>query len=201
MKGSRRLGIRRRLLIFGISTGAPREISRSEHYVKRRVGHPSSTPHANWIIRLSRGKVLRHMLKIRMQRTGRINDPSYRLVVTEHTRGPRAGNIVEKVGTYNPKSKSRALNEDRLKYWMSVGAKPSATVHNMLVSLGLLNAKKINVLPAYKEPHKEEEAAVASPAESAAEIQAVPAAESPSAEEPTQEEAPAVEPSEEKPAE
>src|SRR3989344_3264571 len=158
MKGSRRLGIRRRLLIFGISTGAPREISRSEHYVKRRVAHPSSTPYANWTIRISWGKVLRHMLKIRMQRTGRINDPSYRLVVTEHTASVATGKFVEKVGTYDPKSKVRQLSEERIKYWMSVGAKPSATVHNMLVSLGILNAKKINVLPSYKAPAPPEEA-------------------------------------------
>lgn len=87
-----------------------------------------------------------------MQRTGRINMPSFRIVVTEHTASPKAGKYVEKVGTYNPKSKERVLDADRIKYWMSVGAKPSATVHNMLVSLGIINAKKVNILPAYKEP-------------------------------------------------
>ncbi len=92
------------------------------------------------------------MLKIRMQRTGRINSPSYRIVVVEHARSPKAGNIVEKVGTYNPKTKEKKLDADRIKYWISVGAQPSATIHNMLVSLGILNAKKINVLPSYKAP-------------------------------------------------
>ncbi|OGG53633.1 30S ribosomal protein S16 [Candidatus Kaiserbacteria bacterium RIFCSPLOWO2_12_FULL_53_8] len=92
------------------------------------------------------------MLKIRMQRTGRINMPSFRIVVVEHTASPKAGKFVEKVGTYNPKSKERVLNAERIKYWMSVGAQPSATVHNMLVSLGAINAKKINVLPKYKAP-------------------------------------------------
>ena len=87
------------------------------------------------------------MLKIRMQRSGRINQPSFRIVVTEHTSSPKAGKYVERVGFYNPQSKERTLLEDRIKYWMSVGAKPSGTVHNMLVSVGLLNAKKINVLP------------------------------------------------------
>lgn len=98
------------------------------------------------------------MLKIRMQRTGRINIPSYRVVVTEHTAAPQAGKFVELVGNYNPKGKVRNLKEDRIKYWMSVGAKPSDTVHNMLVSAGILNAKKINVLPAFVE--KKVEAAV-----------------------------------------
>ena len=87
------------------------------------------------------------MLKIRMQRMGAINQPSFRIVVTEHTAGPQAGKYVERVGFYNPRSKERTLVEDRIKYWMSVGAKPSGTVHNMLVSAGVLNAKKINVLP------------------------------------------------------
>ena len=95
------------------------------------------------------------MLKIRMQRTGRINMPSFRIVVVEHTESPKTGSIVEKVGVYNPKSKERVLDAERIKYWMSVGAKPSDTVHNMLVSLGIINAKKINVLPKYKEPVKD----------------------------------------------
>ena len=89
-----------------------------------------------------------------MQRTGRINMPSYRIVITEHTASPKAGKYVEKVGTYNPKTKERNLDGERIKYWMSVGAKPSATVHNMLVSLGIIQGKKINVLPTYKEPAK-----------------------------------------------
>ena len=101
------------------------------------------------------------MLKIRMQRTGRINMPSFRIVVVEHTASPKAGSFVDKIGTYNPKTKERNLDAERAKYWMSVGAKPSATVHNMLVSLGVLDAKKINVLPKYKEPAKEEMAAAA----------------------------------------
>jgi small subunit ribosomal protein S16 len=92
------------------------------------------------------------MLKIRMQRTGRINSPSYRIVVVEHTEGPKTGNIVEKVGTYDPKTKEKKLDAERIKYWISVGAQPSPTVHNMLVSLGIIDAKKINVLPKYKEP-------------------------------------------------
>ena len=87
------------------------------------------------------------MLKIRMQRTGRINSPSYRIVVIEHARSTKAGNIVEAVGTYDPMTKVRTLKEDRVKYWMSVGAQPSATVHNMLVNLRIVSGKKINVNP------------------------------------------------------
>ena len=115
------------------------------------------------------------MLKIRMQRVGRINQPSYRIVVTEHTASPKAGKFVEKLGTYNPRTKARSLDEARIKYWMSVGAQPSATVHNMLVSLGALKAKKINVLPKYKEPAKEETSAEPASAEAASEKKEEPA--------------------------
>ena len=87
------------------------------------------------------------MLKIRLQRTGRINQPSYRIIVVEHARAAKTGNFVEQLGTYNPTTKQRTLNEERIKYWLSVGAKASGTMHNMLVSLGIVTGKKINVLP------------------------------------------------------
>src|SRR3989344_7292785 len=97
------------------------------------------------------------MLKIRMQRTGRVNMPTYRIVVTEHTRGPKSSSFVEKVGTYNPKTKERALNDERIKYWLSVGAKASGTMHNMLISAGIIEGKKVNVLPRKSPPAKENE--------------------------------------------
>jgi small subunit ribosomal protein S16 len=87
------------------------------------------------------------MLKIRLQRTGRTNDPSYRVVVTEHTNGPKSGRAKEVLGSYNPKSKERRLNADRIKYWISVGAKATGTMHNMLISAGIITGKKVNVLP------------------------------------------------------
>lgn len=107
------------------------------------------------------------MLKIRLQRIGRINSPSYRIIVTEHTRGPKTGNFVEKLGSYNPKTKERTLNADRIKYWISVGAQPSDTMHNMLVTEGVITGKKINVLPK-KTVAKVEEPVVEAPVVAAA---------------------------------
>ncbi len=104
------------------------------------------------------------MLKIRLQRTGRTNDPSYRVVVTEHTNGPKSGRANEVLGSYNPKSKVRILKEDRIKYWLSMGAKASGTMHNMLVSTGIVKGKKINVLPKKTVPKKDEPVAEAAPA-------------------------------------
>jgi small subunit ribosomal protein S16 len=125
------------------------------------------------------------MLKIRMQRVGRINQPSYRIIVVEHTESPKTGSFVDVVGTYDPRSKARNLDEAKIKGWMAKGAKPSATVHNMLVSAGILSGKKINVLPKYVEPAKEEApAAEAVPSEMPAEEKVeTPAAEVAPAEE------------------
>jgi small subunit ribosomal protein S16 len=127
------------------------------------------------------------MLKIRLQRTGRINNPSYRVVVTEHQNGPKSGRAVEVLGSYNPKSKERVLNEDRIKHWISMGAQPSGTMHNMLISSGITKGKKVNVLPKKTVPKKEEVAEEAAPAAPAAEA---PAEEAPK-EEAAQEAAPA----------
>jgi small subunit ribosomal protein S16 len=87
------------------------------------------------------------MLKIRMQRIGRKNEPAFRVVVAEHTRSPKAGNFLERLGSYNPKTKERILNEDRIKHWLSVGAQASGTMHNMLISAGIITGTKVNVLP------------------------------------------------------
>ena len=104
------------------------------------------------------------MLKIRMQRTGKINQPSFRIIVTEHTESPKTGNFVEKLGTYNPKTKERNLNTERIKYWLSVGAKASGTMHNMLIGAGIIEGKKVNVLPRKSPPKKEEAPTEAAPA-------------------------------------
>jgi small subunit ribosomal protein S16 len=117
------------------------------------------------------------MLKIRLQRIGRTNDPSYRVVVTEHTSGPKAGKAVEQLGSYNPKTKERVLNADRIKYWLSVGAQATGTMHNMLVSTGIVTGKKVNVLPKKTVPKKEEPAAEAAPAAAEAPKNEEPAAE------------------------
>ncbi|OGG80682.1 30S ribosomal protein S16 [Candidatus Kaiserbacteria bacterium RIFCSPLOWO2_01_FULL_54_13] len=87
-----------------------------------------------------------------MQRTGRTNMPSFRIVVVEHTESPKTGNVVEKLGTYNPRTKERNLSTERIKYWLSVGAKASDTMHNMLISAGVIEGKKVNVLPRKSPP-------------------------------------------------
>jgi ribosomal protein S16 len=43
------------------------------------------------------------MLKIRLQRIGRKNDPAFRAVLTDSKNSTKSGKFLEIVGTYNPK--------------------------------------------------------------------------------------------------
>ena len=105
------------------------------------------------------------MLVIRLLRTGRRNQPSFKVVVTEKTNAPSARTFVEEVGTYNPRTKQRVLHKERIQYWISKGAQPSPTVYNMLVSEGVVQGKKIPVHNyATKEQKKTEEQVATQPA-------------------------------------
>jgi small subunit ribosomal protein S16 len=96
------------------------------------------------------------MLKIRLQRIGRKNDPHFRLICTEGALKPKTSQFVEILGTYNVKAGIFEAKKDRVKHWMSVGAQVSPTVHNLLITKGILEGKKVNVLPR-KSPVKKEE--------------------------------------------
>lgn len=91
------------------------------------------------------------MLSIRLSRVGKKKMPSYRLIVTEKTRDPW-GKVLEQLGTYDPlaKPKKIAFDLERVKYWMSKGAQPSATVHNMLIDLKAIEAEKVKAHPTHK---------------------------------------------------
>jgi small subunit ribosomal protein S16 len=121
------------------------------------------------------------MLTIRLSRVGRKNDPSFRVIVVESKRKPQPGKYVEMVGSYNPKTSHVDLKADRIKHWMSMGATVSDTVHNLLVSNKIIDAKKINILPKFVAPAVE-----AAPEAAPVAQEAAPAAE----EAPAEEEAP-----------
>ncbi len=81
-------------------------------------------------------------VKIRLARGGAKKRPYYRIVVAD-VRAPRDGRYIEKVGTHNPllpkdhEDRVR-LVEDRIKYWLSEGAKPTDRVARFLDAAGLL---------------------------------------------------------------
>ncbi|MEO0139212.1 MAG: 30S ribosomal protein S16 [candidate division WOR-3 bacterium] len=68
------------------------------------------------------------MVKIRLQRVGKKNDPRYRIIVAD-SRTKRDGKVIEILGHLNPKDDNDwSLNYDRYKYWISVGAQPTERV-------------------------------------------------------------------------
>jgi len=95
------------------------------------------------------------MLKVRLQRVGKKNDPSFRVVVTESRNATKSGKFLEVVGNYDPRKNLRQLKKDRIKHWISVGAQVSDTVHNILITEKVITGKKINALPK-KSPIKKE---------------------------------------------
>ena len=120
------------------------------------------------------------MLKIRLQRVGRVNDPSFRVVVTESTNATRSGRFLEIVGNYDIKKGGVEFNAERIKYWLSKGAQATGTVHNFLISQKIITGKKINVLPK-KRPIKKEEVVPAATQVAVPTVEAKPA-ETPQAE-------------------
>ena len=87
------------------------------------------------------------MLMMRLKRVGRKNDPSYRIVVVDKRTGPKSNNYVDQIGTYNPKLGQILVDGDKAKHWLAQGVQASGTVHNILVSQKVIDAKKRNVLP------------------------------------------------------
>ncbi len=115
------------------------------------------------------------MLMIRLQRVGRRNEPVFRLVLTDSKNGPKSGKSLEVLGSFDSRRAEKAeIKMDRVKHWMSHGAKTSGTVHNLLVSRKAVEGKKINVLPKKKPIKKEGDAAAAPAAEAAAPAKAAP---------------------------
>ncbi len=99
------------------------------------------------------------MLKIRLQRTGRVNNPAFRVVLTESTNSAQSGKFQEILGSYEPKAGVVSLKVERIKHWLGMGAQASGTVHNFLVDQKIVSAKKINVMPKRTKQAKKEEAA------------------------------------------
>jgi small subunit ribosomal protein S16 len=85
------------------------------------------------------------MLTIRLTRKGKKNQPFFRLVVVDKRKSSKAGAFVEDLGYKNPLTKKISINKDRVLYWISKGAQPSSSVHNLLISQKIINEKKIKI--------------------------------------------------------
>lgn len=87
-------------------------------------------------------QALLFMLTIRLTRVGTRNAPAFRVVVQEKHRAPVSKSI-EILGNYTPRLKFVKLNAERIQYWISKGAQPSETLHNLFVSQGIITDKKV----------------------------------------------------------
>ncbi|MEP3422137.1 MAG: 30S ribosomal protein S16 [Erythrobacter sp.] len=152
-------------------------------------------------------------ISLRLSRGGAKKRPYYRIVAAD-SRSPRDGKYLEQIGTYNPllakDDENRVkLIEDRVRYWLGVGAQPSDRVLRFLDAAGIMERAARNnpnkAKPGEKateraeekaEKAKEAEEAAKAAEEEAKAAAAAPAEEAP-AEEPVAEEAAAEAPAEE----
>ena len=132
-------------------------------------------------------------VSMRLSRGGSKKRPYYKIVVS-NSRAPRDGKYLEQVGTYNPllakDDENRVrLVEDRVRYWIGVGAQPTDRVARMLDKAGIKERKPTNNpqagVPGKKAQERAEEKAekAREAAEAAAAASSAPAEEAPAAEE------------------
>lgn len=78
-------------------------------------------------------------VKLRLQRGGKKKQPIYRIVAAD-SRYKRDGRFLEKLGSYNPNTDPMTIEmkENRVMYWLGVGAQPTDTVRNLLSRKGIL---------------------------------------------------------------
>lgn len=80
------------------------------------------------------------MVRIRLKRTGRRHQPSYRLTAVDK-RASRDGKALEELGGYDPDNKKPelrvTLKKERIEFWLKSGAQPTPTVLGLLKSQGI----------------------------------------------------------------
>ena len=137
-------------------------------------------------------------VSLRLARGGSKKRPYYKIVVA-NSRAPRDGKYLEQVGTYNPLlAKDDAnrvrLTEDRINYWLGVGAQPTDRVARMLDKAGIKERAATNN-PQKGEPGQKAKDRAEEKAEKLREAEeaAAAAAAAPAVEETAAEEAPAAE--------
>lgn len=125
------------------------------------------------------------MLKIRLARVGKKNYATFRVIISDHTKSPKA-EAMEILGSYDPNVEPAALklNEERVKYWLSKGVGYSDTIRDLLAKKGLI--KKVELIKCTskhpKRPKSQIEKDKAAAAEKAKQAKAAPQAEAKSSE-------------------
>ena len=91
------------------------------------------------------------MLKIRLQRIGKRGQAYFKVIVTEHTRKPK-GKYLELLGSYDPHKNEVHVDAEKVKHWLSQGAKMSPTVNNLLIGRGVIEGEKVKAWKPKKKP-------------------------------------------------
>ena len=124
------------------------------------------------------------VVRIRMQRLGRVHHPFYRIsAIDQRTR--RDGRVIEQLGWYDPVTPDAAkqikLDEDRCKFWLARGAQPSDTVRDLFAKRNLIPTEPWEAARARQREIVKTKAAAAAAAATAAATPAAPAAAAPAA--------------------
>lgn len=82
------------------------------------------------------------MLKIKLSKVGKANQKVFRIIISEASRDPY-GRHLEILGAYNPYSKEFKVKAERVKYWLSKGAKMTPTVNNLLLDNKVIDGEKV----------------------------------------------------------
>ncbi len=83
---------------------------------------------------------------MRLQRIGRKNNPTYRVIVTDSRNAAKRGRPVDHIGAYEPKAGVFTIDADKARHWISKGVQVSDTVYNHLISKKVIEGKKRNAL-------------------------------------------------------
>ena len=99
------------------------------------------------------------MLKIRLSMGGAKKRPVYKIVVAD-SRFPRDGRFIEKLGSFNPllpkeKKERIKLESERVKHWLSKGAKPTVRVTRILGEANIMPMPKPGNNPQKAIPKKD----------------------------------------------
>ena len=99
------------------------------------------------------------MLKIRLSMGGAKKRPIYKIVVAD-SRFPRDGRFIEKLGSFNPllpkeKKERIKLESERVKHWLSKGAKPTVRVTRILGEVNIMPMPKPGNNPQKAIPKKD----------------------------------------------
>lgn len=102
------------------------------------------------------------MLRLRLQRRGKKNYATYRVVVAQQ-RAPIQGKFLADVGFYNPHTDTFSVEAAAVEKWLREGVQPTPTVHNLLVTHGILKAEKVRSWRPKKSQEKAPEAKAEEP--------------------------------------